>query len=354
MKSAIEEGFLVPFKSGTVNLRDFNPKAVEIAATGDYKKDQLAAELMRAGAPLATARAYAELSEGRKAIIFTVSIDQAQKTAAELAKLGIAAESVSGDTPEAARKAVLRRLKTGETHVVCNAMVLVEGFDEPTVSCVMMAAPTLSRPLYVQRAGRGLRTSLETGKVDCLILDVVPGCHDMTVITCPDLLQEDDETKGGGGGGGGSRKGIDPAEEALRVAQMLLQSANLPTTRVQVKPPWQEAVRGRAWVLDCMGEGVVTLTLEDTPWGASLWDVVRVPKKPGELRDRLSDLPVTFDQAQRLAEAVWERARAKMKKKDGPVDQGNLFATEMVRDKELRWGHMFDAAKSAADAKGTP
>jgi hypothetical protein len=86
---------------------------------------------------------------------------------------GIRAEAFDGKTPTDDRRGVLKRLKYGELDVVVNCGVLTEGFDEPRVSCVIIARPTQSAGLYVQMAGRGLRPSPESGKVDCLLIDVV-------------------------------------------------------------------------------------------------------------------------------------------------------------------------------------
>ena len=51
-------------------------------------------------------------------------------------------------------------LRSGGVRVLCNVDVLSEGFDEPSVGCVMLLRHTESRRVYVQQVGRGLRTSL--------------------------------------------------------------------------------------------------------------------------------------------------------------------------------------------------
>src|SRR5207237_10480458 len=84
---------------------------------------------------------------------------------------GMAAEALDGSTPLATRRAILQRLHTGTTRVVANCAVLTEGFDEPSVDCIIIARPTQSAPLYQQMLGRGTRTY--PGKTDCLVLDVV-------------------------------------------------------------------------------------------------------------------------------------------------------------------------------------
>jgi superfamily II DNA or RNA helicase len=68
---------------------------------------------------------------------------------------------VHGGLPAAERRAILDRYDAGVTTVVCNAMVLTEGWDSPRTKCVIVARPTKSVPLFVQMVGRGLRPWLE-------------------------------------------------------------------------------------------------------------------------------------------------------------------------------------------------
>ena len=112
---------------------------------------------------------FKEHAASRKAICFTVNISHARNLAAAFNAAGIKAESVAGDDPDRADK--LARFAAGEFQVLASCMVLSEGFDCPSVDCVIMARPTKSRSLYCQQIGRGLR--LFDGKTDCLILDFV-------------------------------------------------------------------------------------------------------------------------------------------------------------------------------------
>jgi hypothetical protein len=84
------------------------------------------------------------------------------------------------------RRRILRQFSTGEIRVVSNCMVLTEGFDEPTVDCVIMCRPTKSRSLYVQQLGRGTR--IAPGKADCLILDLVGSTTRHDLITAASLF----------------------------------------------------------------------------------------------------------------------------------------------------------------------
>ena len=112
---------------------------------------------------------FKEHAPGRKAICFTVNISHARNLAAAFNAAGIRAESVAGDDPDRADK--LARFAAGDFQVLASCMVLTEGYDCPSVDCVIMARPTKSRSLYCQQIGRGLR--LFDGKTDCLILDYV-------------------------------------------------------------------------------------------------------------------------------------------------------------------------------------
>ena len=71
---------------------------------------------------------------------------------------GIEAEALDSTTPLPERRNILNRLRTGETRVLANCAVLTEGFDEPSVDCIIIARPTRSRPFYQQMLGRGTRT----------------------------------------------------------------------------------------------------------------------------------------------------------------------------------------------------
>ena len=146
---------------------------------GDFTDSSLGQELADSGAIEAAAQGYATHARDRRGIAFTPTIDTAELLAAELRTHGIPAEMMCGDTTRTSkdeRRAILRRLHTGETQVVTNAACLTEGFDEPKVSCVLIARPTKARGLFVQMAGRCLRRDMTAPGVGsperALILDL--------------------------------------------------------------------------------------------------------------------------------------------------------------------------------------
>jgi DNA repair protein RadD len=81
----------------------------------------------------------------------------------------VSAETVTGETPEAERDAILRDFKAGKIRAVTNANILTTGFDYPDIDLIVMLRPTCSAGLYMQMVGRGLRIKGNGG--DCLVLD---------------------------------------------------------------------------------------------------------------------------------------------------------------------------------------
>lgn len=149
-------------------------------ARGDYSMRELDVALMRAGIVEEIGAAYEEHAIGRKSLIFVVSVEQAEHVASYLRSRGHAVEAVSGQMDPAKRRDFLRQLKNGELSAVVNCQILTEGFDEPSVDCVILARPTQSKPLMIQICGRGLR--LFPGKTDCLIVDLVGASKRNTLI----------------------------------------------------------------------------------------------------------------------------------------------------------------------------
>lgn len=96
-------------------------------------------------------------AEGRSTIVFASGLDHSLDIVERFRAAGVTAEHLSGKTPENERKAILGRLRSGETTVVSNCAVLTEGFDCPSVRCVVIARPTMSVILHYQTSGRALR-----------------------------------------------------------------------------------------------------------------------------------------------------------------------------------------------------
>lgn len=116
--------------------------------------------------------AYLEKAKGRKTIVFAANVADARRFAEDFNDAGISAAVVTGETPTGERVRMLRAFKDGVLSVICNVGVLTEGFDDPSVSCVILARSVGSVALYLQMLGRGLRISPETGKTNAILIDL--------------------------------------------------------------------------------------------------------------------------------------------------------------------------------------
>jgi ATP-dependent helicase IRC3 len=158
---------------------------------GDFGDEELGRALIESAAPEHALDAYRAHAAGRKTLVFTPSVELARLMARTFAGAGIAARWVAGETPQEERAAILAAFRTGEVQVLANCMVLTEGYDEPSVECLIMARPTKSYSLYVQMVGRGTRRS--PGKSDCLVIDLLGNSRRhrlMTIATLAGLPPE--------------------------------------------------------------------------------------------------------------------------------------------------------------------
>jgi DNA repair protein RadD len=258
----IGEGFLVP----TRLFRGRAPLELERVAmlAGDYDERELARQMSRPKLIGHVVEEYIRWASGRSAVAFAVDVAHSKAIAEAFRGAGVRAEHVDGQMAAGERRAVLDRLRRGQTHVVSNCGVLTEGFDCPTISAVILARPTKSRGLWRQCVGRGLRPAPEHGKFDCLILDHADTTREHGYITDPDQISL---------GGGVERA----REAASRVCPVC--TASLPG-RPPVCP-----VCGYKWPIgeaeDTVGLGDAGIRLDEDVFAR-----VEVP--------RLAGVPVTF------------------------------------------------------------
>jgi len=102
-------------------------------------------------------------------VVFAQSVEHSKVLVSAFEEAGVIARHVDGSTPRVKRERILCALGNGGVTLVSSVGVLSEGFDEPSVSCVMLLRATQSKALYVQQVGRGLRQS--DGKADCVVID---------------------------------------------------------------------------------------------------------------------------------------------------------------------------------------
>lgn len=160
---AIRDGYLSPIKALTVPLRlDLSSVGVQ---NGDFKVGDLGTALD----PYLDAIADEMLKNcaDRKTVVFLPLVKTSQKFRDILNAKGFRAAEVNGESDD--RAEVLRDFEAGKYNVLCNSMLLTEGWDCPSVDCVIVLRPTKIRSLYSQMVGRGTR--LYPGKDHLLLLD---------------------------------------------------------------------------------------------------------------------------------------------------------------------------------------
>lgn len=163
LPKAIKEGYLSPIKAVTIPLKiDMTGVATQ---AGDYK----AADIDTALDPYLEAIVDEMMNycKDRKTVVFLPLIKTSQKFRDILNSKGFRAAEVNGNSDDRAQ--VLADFDKGVYNVLCNSMLLTEGWDCPSVDCVIVLRPTKVRSLYCQMVGRGTR--LAPGKDHLLLLD---------------------------------------------------------------------------------------------------------------------------------------------------------------------------------------
>lgn len=181
----IKQGYLAPIKARACQCSIDISKVSSVA--GDYALGELGSTLEPYLDNIA--EQIKQYASDRKTLIFLPLVDTAQKMSDSLARLGMKSGMIHGNSPD--RKEILEKFKHGEIQYLCNSMLLTEGYDEPSIDCVVVLRPTKSRGLYSQMVGRGTR--IHPGKNDLLILDFLwlTGKHNL--IKPAHLISKDDE-----------------------------------------------------------------------------------------------------------------------------------------------------------------
>lgn len=168
----------------------------EIATRGgDFVESSSGKVLLEANAPRYVVEAYRAHAAGRKTLIFTPTVALAYEMAEAFAAAGYPAEAVDGTTSTAERHAIFSRFSSGETLVLANCGIATEGYDEPSIECVIVARPTKSRPLYLQMIGRATRK--HPSKTKFLVLDVVGIGERHGLVTAEDILTRQPSSRTG-------------------------------------------------------------------------------------------------------------------------------------------------------------
>ena len=142
---------------------------------GDFGVPELVERMNRATITGDIVETYKRRALGRRAVCFAVDVAHPKAICAAMINADVNAEHLDGSMERDARAAVLARLKSGKTEVVCNCEILTEGWDLPALEVAIIARPTASLNLHIQMVGRVMRKAY--GKAGAVVLDHAGNHH---------------------------------------------------------------------------------------------------------------------------------------------------------------------------------
>lgn len=153
-RELIERGYLVPYTGFAYDA----PDTSKLKKRGnDYEQEGLELVMSERAIVGNIVQQYVEHAAGKRAVVFATSIKHSLDLVDRFSVAGVAAEHIDGETPIEQREAVLERIGSGATQVLCNVGIVTEGWDCPELEVCILARPTLSAGLYLQMVGRVMR-----------------------------------------------------------------------------------------------------------------------------------------------------------------------------------------------------
>lgn len=185
LPKAIKEGFLSPIKALTIPI-NLDLTGVKQTA-GDFNVGEVGHVLE----PYldAIAEEMVQHASDRKIVVFLPLVKTSKKFTDILNQKGFKAVEVNGQSKD--REQILKDFDDDKYNVLCNSMLLTEGWDSPAVDCVVVLRPTRVRSLYSQMVGRGTR--LSPGKTELLLLDFLWHTDRHELVHPAHLIAEDPE-----------------------------------------------------------------------------------------------------------------------------------------------------------------
>lgn len=172
----VKLGFLVPPKAYVVDVGGTSQALAQVKGSDFGDQAEVEEILNTTAVNDEVVRHWRDKAGERRTIVFCSTVRHAQDVASAFGSAGVAAACVHGAMPDAERQTLLCDLARGRLQVLCNVMVLTEGFDCPPVSCVILLRKCSAKSPLIQMVGRGLRTVNPeeypgVKKRDCVVLD---------------------------------------------------------------------------------------------------------------------------------------------------------------------------------------
>lgn len=173
LKTAVELGTLAPVRciriKTNIDMRDVRISGFK------YNSLDLESAIQVPGRNQLIVDTYREYVKDRPTVVFCASVRHAENIAGLFRESGVDARCVSGGTGSAKRQQILEGYEKGEIPVLCACDLLNEGWDSPHTQVLFMARPTMSKTIYMQQLGRGMRKS--EGKDHLMVFDFVDNAN---------------------------------------------------------------------------------------------------------------------------------------------------------------------------------
>lgn len=114
---------------------------------------------------------WLENGENRKTLGFAINIAEAQAYAMAFARAGVNVDSIDSNCSAAEARLKLQAFELGHIDMLWSVGMLIKGFDDPSIACIIDCAPTKSRARHEQKVGRGARPAPWLGKTDLYYFD---------------------------------------------------------------------------------------------------------------------------------------------------------------------------------------
>ncbi len=173
IEDLITEGVLVKPVYRTHFVHDLDLSGIDISS-GDFPVAKLSPAIVKSSMIDYAMSSY--LQEREKvsprpiSAWFCADISVAEETLFRIRQAGVSAEIVTAKTPIKARMKLLKSHEDGKVEAMVSVGVLAEGWDNPHCNIIVHLRPTLSKVLWGQSVGRGLRSA--PNKEKCVIIDV--------------------------------------------------------------------------------------------------------------------------------------------------------------------------------------
>jgi len=173
LQTAVETEELVPIRCIRVKT---NVDLTTVRINGiKYNSQDLESKLFVPERNKLIVDTYLKYVKNKKTVVFCASVSHAEEIAEIFRSNNIICEAVSGTTRTSQRKRILEKYENGEIEVLCACDLLNEGWDSPKTQVLFMARPTMSKTLYIQQLGRGMRK--HKGKDYLMVFDFIDNAN---------------------------------------------------------------------------------------------------------------------------------------------------------------------------------